>query len=80
MVIHEVDVPTFEVGFDLTFHDPEGQNIIHDLQEFGKARIQYEGRKSKLVVSQLVIAAGVFVLELSLAASLKRWAKTSTRV
>ena len=61
MVIHDVDVPTFEVGFDLTFHDPEGQNIIHDLQEFGKARIQYEGRKSKLLVSQLVIAAGVFV-------------------
>jgi hypothetical protein len=62
MVIHEVDVATFEVGFDLTFHDPEGQNIIHDLQEFGKARSQYEGRKSALVVSQLVIAAGAFTV------------------
>ena len=57
----------FDCVFDcgkrtVAFHDPEGQNIIHDLQEFGKARIQYEGRKSALVVSQLVIAAGVFVV------------------
>ncbi|MBL1149547.1 MAG: hypothetical protein D8M53_05010 [Armatimonadetes bacterium] len=61
MVIHETQVPTFQVGFDTTFHDPEGMELVKELREAGCASSQFEGRKSAEVVSQLVIAAGAFI-------------------